>query len=111
MNKQRIELVGRVVMKPELLKSKADKSYSKVRIAVNRKSKDKDGKETETVTYYDVLVFGRRAEKSVKLDKGKLIRAAGDLEVRPYKTKKDEPKVGLTVLSNEFYVFDTEVFK
>lgn len=111
MNKQRVELIGRTVVKPELLKSKEDKSYSKIRIAVNRRSKDTKEKNEETVTYYDILVFGQRAEKSERLDKGMLIRTVGDLEVKPYLTKKGEPKAGLTVFAREFQVFDSEIFR
>ncbi|MBN2016005.1 single-stranded DNA-binding protein [Candidatus Dojkabacteria bacterium] len=111
MNKQQIELVGRVVVKPKKQKSKGDKIYSKIRVAVNRKRKDQTKKEEQEVTYYDLLVFGVRAEKSEKLDKGNLIRAVGDLEVKPYLTKKGDPKVDLTVFSRELQVFDTEVFR
>lgn len=111
MNKQKIELVGRVVIQPELQKSKADKDYSKIRIAVNRNGKDRDGKDEDIVTYYDVLVFGKRAEKSSNFKKGMLVRAVGDIGISPYLTKKGEPKVDLTVFAKEFQVFDTEVFK
>lgn len=111
MNKQRIELVGRTVIKPELQKSKDKKNYAKVRIAVNRRSKNSKGKDEETVTYYDLLVFGTRAERSENLDKGMLVRASGDLEVTPYLTKKGEPKADLTVFAREFQVLDTEIFK
>ena len=111
MNRQKIEIVGRIVVKPEVLKSKGDKDYAKVRVAVNSKGKDKKGKEIEQVTYYVLLVFGKRAERSANLDKGMLVRAVGDLEVRPFLSKKGEAKAGLTVFVREFQVFDTEVFK
>jgi single stranded DNA-binding protein len=111
MNKQRVELVGRTVVKPELQKSKDKKNYAKIRIAINRRSKNSKGKEEDAVTYYDVLVFGKRAERSENLDKGMLLRVEGDLEVKPYLTKKGEPKTDLTVFAREFQVLDTEVFK
>ena len=111
MNKQNVELVGRAVVKPTPLKSKDKKSYSKVRIAVNRKSKDAKGKDLDLVTYNDILVFGKRAESSKNLTKGTLIRTVGNLEVKPYLTKKGEPKADLTVFAREFQVLDTEIFK
>ncbi|MBU0975818.1 MAG: single-stranded DNA-binding protein [Patescibacteria group bacterium] len=111
MNKQVAEVIGRVVLKPDVQKSKADKEYSKVRIAVNVKDKDQKGKPVEKVNYYDVLLFGKRAVKSPNLEKGMLIRALGPLSVKPYVTKKGDAKVELTLFADDFHVFDTEVFK
>lgn len=111
MNKQRLELVGRVVATPEVQTSKAKKKYSRVRIAANWKSKSAKGKEQEEVTFYEVLLFDKKAEKSENLDKGMLIRTLGDLEIKPFLTKKGEAKVDLTLIAREFQVFDSEVFK
>jgi len=111
MNKQRIEIVGRVVATPEVQTSKGNKKYAKVRIAANWKSKSAKGKEQDEVTYYEILIFDHKAEKRGNLAKGMLIRALGDLEVKPFLTKKGEAKAGLTVMAKEFQVFDSEVFK
>ncbi len=111
MNKQRIEVMGRTVASPEILKSKDKKEYAKLTLAVNWKSKTKEGKEKEEATFYDVLMFGKSASKMDKLDKGQLMRVVGDLEARPYTSKKDEPRVGLTVLAREFQILDMDVFK
>jgi single-stranded DNA-binding protein len=110
MDKQRIELIGRVVVKPELQTSKEDKPYTKIRIAVNDKPK-KDSEEESEVTYYDLLTFDKRAELSTKLDKGLLVRVLGDLKATAYLSKQGEPKNDLTVFVKELHVFDTNIFK
>ncbi len=111
MNKQRIEIIGRVVVKPKLQKSKDDKNYTKIRIAVNSKQKDKKGEKKDTVTYYDALTFGKRAENLTKLKKGMLIRTIGDIEISSYSTKEGEPKSNITIFSDEFHIFSTDIFK
>lgn len=110
MNKQKVEIIGRVVKKPKMLTSKSDNSYARVDVAVNWKSKDKKGKEIDQVTYYEVLVFGKQAEKSKKFKKGMLLRVSGDLEIDAYLTKKGEPRSDVTVISREFQVLNTKIF-
>lgn len=111
MNKQRIEIQGRVVAPPELQHSKGDKSYAKIRVACNWKTTDTKGKEKDEVTFYELLVFNKRAEKSTNLGKGTLIRSVGDLELKPYLSKDGEAKITPTVFVREFQVLDTEIFK
>ena len=111
MNKQEVCLLGRSVSTPEVKKSKDDTAYSEVSIAVNWDSKNKKGKKEEKVTYYRVLVFGKRAEKSKNIKKGRLLYAKGRLEVDPYVSDKGEGRVSLTVIAREFYVLDSKIFK
>ena len=111
MNTQKIEVVGRAVASPEVKTSKDNNPYAKISIAANWEKKDKKGKKKEEVTFYNILVFGKRAEKSENIEKGRLLRTVGELEARPYVNKKGEAKVDLTVLAREFQVLDTEVFK
>jgi len=111
MNVQRIEVVGRTVVKPELLQSKNKKPYAKVRIAVNKKKDIGKKKQSEKTTYYDLLVFGKRAEKSQNLEKGMLLRSMGDIDITPYLTKKGEPKASQTIFVKEFQVLSTDIFK
>ncbi|MDD3647862.1 MAG: single-stranded DNA-binding protein [Candidatus Dojkabacteria bacterium] len=111
MNKQSIEIIGRVVQKPEVQKSKSDKEYSRVSVAVNVKEKNTKGEFEEKANFFDVLLFGKRAVKSSNLEKGMLIRALGPLSIKPYTSKKKEARVELAVFADEFYVFNSEVFK
>ncbi len=111
MNKQKIEIIGRVVVKPELQKSKSKKQYSKVRVAVNSVIKNKKGKEEDVATYYQILIFGNLANKSKNFNKGMLVRSVGDLAVKTYLSKKGEPKADLTVISDEIQVLDSKAFK
>ena len=111
MNKQKIEIIGRVVVKPKLQKSKGDKDYTKIRVAVNKKQKDEEGKENNIVTYYDVLTFGKRAEKLSKLKKGTLVCTTGDIEITPYLTKDGNPKADLTIFTDQFLILNTKIFK
>lgn len=111
MNRQRVEIIGRVVQNPEIKKSKSDNSYSQVRVAVNARSKDRKGNAKDKATFYNVLTFGKRAEKVTRIQKGTLVRAMGELDADPYLSKKGEAKIDLTVIANDFHVFDSQIFK
>jgi single-stranded DNA-binding protein len=109
MNKETISILGRIAVKPELLKSKENNKYLKVRIAVNKNKKN--NKETNEVTYYDILIFDKRVEKFSKLTKGKLVYTSGIIDIKAYLNKQGLPKVSLNVIAKEFFILDTKIFK
>jgi single-stranded DNA-binding protein len=109
MNKEFISILGRTAIKPELLKSKENNKYLKIRIAVNKNKIN--NKDTNEVTYYDILIFGKRVEKFSKLTKGKLVYISGNIDIKPYLNKQGLPKVSLNVIANEFFILDTKIFK
>lgn len=111
MDRQKVELVGRAVASPELQKSKDNNSYAKISVAVNWKSKDPEGNETEEVTYYEVLVFNKRAEKSTNIEKGTPLRVTGDLQIKPYLSKDGEAKVSATVIARDLQILDYSIFR
>src|SRR4030042_4598424 len=104
MNKQLIELMGHIVERPEIRSSKDKKKFAKMCLAVNDVVKDVEGKEIERVTFYNLLLFGKRVEICKKLKKGSLLRTVGKLSSKPYLSKKGEPKVDLTVFVDEFNI-------
>lgn len=111
MNRQKIEIIGRCTAKPEVKKSKSKKDYAKLGVAVNSTSKDENGKEQEKATFYNVLIFDKRAKTCEKLKKGQQIIIIGNLDANAYLSKDGEARVDLTVLANEFFVLDSEIFK
>ena len=111
MNKQRIEIFGRVVATPEVKKSKGEKEYAILDVAVNAKSKDKDGNPSEKATFYSALLFGKRASVASRIDKGTPVRVLGDLDVRPYISKNGDARNDLKIMTKEFNIFDTSLYR
>ncbi|MBD3363369.1 single-stranded DNA-binding protein [Candidatus Dojkabacteria bacterium] len=93
---------GRLTSDAEVNTSDTGKSYIRVGLAVNNKRKNKEGKEEEIATFYNIVCFDKMAEIYGNLEKGDFVRAEGRLEVSPYlSSKKKEPKVDLTIIANE----------
>ncbi len=53
---------GNLTADPELRKTKADKAVCGMRIAVNDTWTDRDGTRQESVSYFQVTIFGKQAE-------------------------------------------------
>lgn len=86
----RITLLGHVVAKPELRKTKTNKSVSTFAIATNNEWFDTDGIKQKSVDFHRVVAWEHLAEISSKhLDKGTPIYLEGRLSHRSYKGKDD----------------------
>jgi single-strand DNA-binding protein len=103
MNVQTIFLVGRATKDVNTQTSKGGKIYSKFSLAVNDYNKSN---ETETVTYYEVLLFGKQAENAKDIiKKGDALLIIGKPEIEAYITKdKKDSKAKVSVLANFWQV-------
>lgn len=100
---QTLILVGRSTRDAEDFVSKKDKKYAKFSLAVN----EYKGKEIEEkTTFYDVVVFGKSADKvTERVKKGDLVMVIGKPEADAYISKKDnEPKGVLNVVADNWNV-------
>jgi len=111
MDIQRVELIGRTTSLPELKTSKGNTEYSSIRMAVNTKRKKTDGSEERRATFYKILLFGKRVNIYKDLEKGRKIRVVGNFTPEAYLSKTGEPRTDLTILADDFQVFDTDMFK
>ncbi|MDE6605366.1 MAG: single-stranded DNA-binding protein [Clostridia bacterium] len=79
-------VIGRLVKKPELQKTKNDKSICEFDIAATNRGND------DQVNYLAVVVSGVMAENVVKyLDKGSKVAVSGDLLIERYE-RQDKSK-------------------
>jgi single-stranded DNA-binding protein len=103
MNAEHLFIVGRATKDSEELTSKANKQFTKLRVAVNDyNSVTKE----ESVHYYDVLIFGKTSPKAFEaIKKGDTVVVHGKPEAEAYIPKKGkEPKVSITVLAESWKV-------
>ncbi len=103
MNK--IILAGRLVKEPELkFLDESGKAVARFAVAVNRKTKGKDGKrETD---FFNCVIFGKLAEGITKYaNKGQEISLVGEVRNRSYEDK-DKIKRYIT----EVYVIEFDLF-
>ena len=103
MNMHTLVLLGRATKDAEVLTSKAKTKYTKFSVAVNEyNSKTKE----EKPYYYDVLVFGKTAEKAVEhVKKGDTVMVQGRPEADAYISKKDnEAKGSIKVMADSWKV-------
>lgn len=103
MNYHQIILLGNTTRDAESFQTKKNKNFTKFTIAVN----EYKGKDTESkVFFYDVLVFGKTAEKALeKIKKGDLITVYGKPDYEAYISKKDnEAKASVTVVADSWTV-------
>ena len=98
MAKERLEITGRLGAKPELRATKNGKQVSSFSVAV----KNKRGGE-ETTNWYDVSVWEKQAELSVRLlDKGDLVCVAGSPSVKTFTTRNGEQKASIQITAQTF---------
>lgn len=92
----RIDLIGRLVAKPELRYTNTNVSFSRFAIAVNRpKQKDKE----QEVDFIDCTVWRGQAENLCNYqDKGSLIGVEGSLRKENYEDKDGNKKYNTYVL-------------
>lgn len=103
MDVQLIFLAGRATKDAEEFVGKNEKKFSKFSLAINEYDYTK---KEEVVTYYDVLIFGKRAEKALeRVKKGDKVVVQGRPEAEAYLPKKSkEPKASVTVLADSWSV-------
>jgi len=102
-----LQIMGRATADPKLQESKTGKKYCKIPIAVNQRKKKNEEEVEDKAFFYDVLLFGKRAENAVKrVKKADLILAFGKPEVEAYLSKsKKEPKFSFSLLADNWQVF------
>jgi len=85
-------IIGNLTRDPELKFLGNDSTVVKLSVAVNRKTKGRDGEWNETTSYFNVSAFGTLAENSAdSLHKGNRVIVTGRLEQRSW-DKEDGTK-------------------
>jgi single-strand DNA-binding protein len=98
----KVLLTGRLVADPEIVETKSGTPVTKLRVAVDRK-----GKEKET-DFFDATAFGRTAEfASTYLDKGRMIALVGQLRVRSYQASDGTNRKVWEIAVDEVHPLDS----
>lgn len=104
MNK--IQLIGRTVANPELIKTPNDKSVCRMTLAVNRRFKNADG-ERET-DFISITIWGKSAENFVSyVKKGALIAVEGEIRTRSYVDKTEQKRYITEVLCLSYEMLES----
>ncbi len=105
-----ISVVGNLTANPEVKESQKGNSYFKIAIASDNKFKDKNDKEQEYTTFYNLLFIGDVADKNSKVKKGDFVKVLGKLQIRPYKTKTGKNAFDNTIFVESFESIEKEEF-
>ncbi len=100
-----ITVAGRATKDSEEFESKNKKKFTKLSVAVNEYGSEKKGTE-DKVYYYEVLVFGKSAEKAKELvKKGDSVFVQGKPELNIYTSKKNnETKAQINIFADTWTV-------
>ncbi len=84
----KVLIVGNLTRDPELAAIPSGQKVCKFSVATNRVWKDKAGAKQESVTFHNVVVWGRQAETSAQyLKKGQQVMIEGRIETRSWDDK------------------------
>ena len=103
----RVILVGNLTRDPELRYTTGGTAIANLGIAVNRRIKR--GEEwTDEVSFFDVVVFGRRAETSAEyLAKGRPVLVEGDLVQRRWESQDGQKRSKVEVQARDVQFLGT----
>jgi len=99
----KVILMGNLTKDPELRFSSDGRAIGKLKMAVNRKWKDKDGETKSEASFFDITAFGKAAEiVSQYVEKGSPLLVDGKLRSYNYENKEGERKYGTEVIMENF---------
>ena len=97
-----VVLAGRLVADPEHRQTQTGKGVANLRIAVDRK-----GREKET-DFFNVTAWGQSADFACTyLSKGRLVAVTGRLQVRAYTDKEGQQKQSFEIVADSIQPLDS----
>lgn len=94
-------LIGRLGQDPRVRQTNSGEAVMNLNLAVRDRQK-RDGAWTEETQWWDVTVFGKRAEALAKiLTKGQTIAAEGDIGLRQYVGRDGTHKAQLELIARD----------
>ena len=87
-NLNQIYLLGNLTRDPEIIYTNEGMAIAEMRLAVNKRWKDKNGEDMEVVDYFNVTAWNNLAENCVNsLKKGDRVIVNGHLNLRNWENK------------------------
>ena len=103
--KNKVSLIGRIGIEPEILKFDSGHSLTKLSLATNEAYKDKNGEWKEITQWHTINAWGKTGElMNKKLTKGQKVLIEGRLVNQSYESKNGEKQHRTHVEAREFLV-------
>ncbi len=103
----RVILAGNLTRDPQLSYLPSNTAVCEFGMAINRRSRDKDGNQRDEVCYVDVTSYGRQAEVvNQYMSKGKPFLVEGRLRYREWTSKEGQKRTKLEVVLESFSFID-----
>lgn len=103
-----VSLVGRLTRDPQLAHTAAGDPVANLRLAVTGRARDAAGAWVDRPNYFDVVVWGRRAETAgAHLGKGRRIGVAGRLAWREWEDPEGHRRQAVEVVASDLFFLDS----
>jgi len=103
----RVNLVGRLTRDPEMRSLPSGDPVMSMRLAVSSRQREADGQWGDRSNYFDVTLFGRRAEAvSSYLAKGSRIGIDGRLSWREWQAQDGSKRQSVEIIANDLFLLD-----
>ncbi|MDY0781215.1 single-stranded DNA-binding protein [Tenacibaculum sp. IB213877] len=100
--KNRVQLIGNLGNKPEIITLESGKKLAKFSIATNEAYKNAQGQKVTDTQWHNIVAWNKTAEIIENyLDKGSEVMIEGKLTSRSYETKEGEKRFVTEVVCNE----------
>ncbi|MFD0993816.1 single-stranded DNA-binding protein [Tenacibaculum geojense] len=100
--KNRVQLIGNLGMKPEVITLESGKKLAKFSIATNEVYKNAQGEKITDTQWHNVIAWNKTAEIIENyLDKGSEVLIEGKLTNRSYENNQGEKRYVTEVVCNE----------
>ncbi len=105
----RVILAGNLTRDPQLSYTPSNLPVTEFGLAVNRRSRDREGNQRDEVCYVDVAAYGKTAEiLSQYLKKGRPLLLEGRLRYRTWTNKEGQNRSKLDVVVDSFSFIDSK---
>jgi single-strand DNA-binding protein len=103
--KNKVKLIGRLGVEPELVKFETGRTLARFTLATNENYKDKKGEWHELTQWHTINAWGKLADLVQKLlKKGQEVIVEGRLVNQSYETKSGEKRFSTIIEASEFLV-------
>lgn len=107
--RNKVNLIGRIGMAPELSNATNGNPYSKFTLAVNQPYKDKQGNWVDDTQWMNLIVWGKDAERFVKqAQKGMEIAVEGKIQNRQYEGKDGNKRYVMDIHVDSFFLLNVK---
>lgn len=101
--KNRVHLIGRLGMNPEVKDLDGGKKLAKFSVATNDFYYNSKGEKVTETQWHNIVAWGKMAELVEKiLEKGKEVALEGKLSSRSYEDKEGTKRYVTEIIANEF---------